>query len=166
MDSKRLKELMSYDRDTGVFIRKKANPRGRGRAGDIAGCLNAYGYLRICLDYKDYYGHRLAWLYCFGEFPEDQIDHINGNRSDNRICNLRLANNSENNRNRTIQANSTSGYKGVSLHKKSNLWHAHATINGKRLSGGYHKTKELAYRAACSLRESIHGDYVQHNERK
>lgn len=165
MDVETLKRLMIFNPETGEFFRTKANARGRGRPGQAAGCLNAQGYVRICLNYKDYYGHRLAWLYCFGELPEGQIDHINGDHSDNRIANLRLASNAENNQNRTLQRNNTSGYKGVSLHKQSGLWAALVTKNRKRFSGGYHATPEEAYLAASRLRESLHGDYAQHNDR-
>lgn len=160
----RLRQLLEYDPAFGQFKRRVG--RGPSKAGSIAGCLNGLGYVRICVDGVDYAGHRLAWLYHYGEIPEDQIDHINGNRADNRIANLRLANNSENNMNRPLQRNNTSGYKGVSRHKQSGLWFAYARAGGRRHSAGYHKTPEEAFIAASALRDRLHGDFARHDFRK
>ena len=76
----RLKELLHYDPDTGVFtwIQKPA-PRGRAIIGSVAGGLKQHGYITIGINQREYYAHRLAWLYVYGEWPEDQIDHINHN---------------------------------------------------------------------------------------
>lgn len=164
MNVDRLKELLHYDPATGISTHKVA--RGPCKAGSEAGCLNGMGYVRICLDYVDYTGRRLAWLYQHGVMPEDQVDHRNGNRADNRIENLRLADNSQNNQNRILQSNNTSGFKGVSLHKQSALWFAYATQGGKRISAGYHRTPEEAFVASTALRESLHGDFACHDYRK
>ncbi|WP_097303850.1 HNH endonuclease [Pseudomonas chlororaphis] len=163
MTPDRLKELLHYDPETGLFTHIIA--RGPCPAGSIAGCINAIGYVRICLDYIDYTAHRLAWLYVHGVMPPEQIDHRNGRRDDNRICNLRLADNSQNNQNRPLQGNNTSGYKGVSLHKKSGLWFAYAQAKGSRYSAGYHKTPEAASAASTALRLKLHGEFVN-NDRK
>lgn len=87
----RLKELFHYDKETGAFTHIKAR---RGvRVGKILGCLANNGYLVIRADGKLYLAHRLAWMYVHGAFPPDQLDHINRMRTDNRLCNLRLATN-------------------------------------------------------------------------
>lgn len=164
MNADRLKCLIEYNSDSGEFTHRIA--KGSCKAGSKAGCLNAIGYIRICVDGKDYSGHRLAWLYHYGDWPPGQVDHINGVRSDKRISNLRLADNSKNNMNKSIQSNNTSGYKGVSLHKQSGLWFAYAQAEGKRYSAGYHKTPEEAYQASCVLRELLHKQFARHDYRR
>ena len=164
MNRARLRELLDYEPETGIFTNRFS--RGRAKAGCIAGCLNALGYIRICLDGVDYSGHRLAWLYEYGVIPPNKIDHVNLNRSDNRIANLRMADNSQNNQNRPLQANNTSGFKGVSFNKSARLWHAYAQHKGKRYSAGYHKNPIDAYRASSALRESLHGEFALSDYRK
>jgi hypothetical protein len=93
----RLKELMTYDADTGVFTRIKSVNRAGRRVSDAP---NKSGYLHFCIDYKLYLQHRVAWLYAYGEFPEGHLDHINRVKTDNRLCNLRQATDFENNQNR------------------------------------------------------------------
>jgi hypothetical protein len=92
----RLKELMTYDADTGVFTRIKSI-QASGRR--ISNRPNSDGYLYFCIDYKIYLQHRVAWLYSYGEFPEGHIDHINRIKTDNRLCNLRVVNDFENSQN-------------------------------------------------------------------
>ena len=104
----------------GILLNKVS--RGRAKKGKIAGSLCANGYLSVKVCGTDVYVHRILWEMATGSPPPDQIDHVNGNRSDNRISNLRTANNSENNSNREIQSNNSSGYKGVSFHKKLTLF--------------------------------------------
>jgi hypothetical protein len=85
--AERLRERLRYDGGTGVFTRRVGS--GHARAGEIAGSVHSTGYVRIGIDGGKYTAHRLAWLYVHGVWPSDQIDHINRNRSDNRIANLR-----------------------------------------------------------------------------
>lgn len=98
LTASRLREVLSYDKETGVFIwriqRKGAQP------GSVAGCVRPDGYISICIDYRSYLAHRLAWLYVNGRFPEGHLDHRNGIRSDNTILNLRKATSRQNNVNR------------------------------------------------------------------
>ncbi len=164
MTLERLKELFKYDSNTGIFTNKVS--RGRAKNGAIAGSIGADGYLRVKVDYVDHYLHRLAWLHEHGELPECQIDHKNEVKTDNRISNLRKASNSQNGQNKPIQANNSSGFKGVSLHRKSGLWFAYAQRDGRRTSAGYHETRELAAAASAELRERLHAEFANHGYRK
>ena len=92
----RLKELMTYDANTGMFTRIKSVNRAGRRVSDKP---NSDGYLSICIDYKIYLQHRVAWLYAYGEFPEGHLDHINRVKTDNRLCNLRVVTDFENSQN-------------------------------------------------------------------
>jgi len=149
-----LKELVSYDSETGVFKRlKQTSPRIK--VGQSAGWKDAYGYLNICLRGKKWKAHRLAWLYVYGEFPKKEIDHINGIKNDNRICNLRDVDRLTNELNKGIQSNNTSGYKGVSFQKQSGKWEAYVCSQRKKKSLGVFTTAELAAqaRAAHGIKE-------------
>ncbi len=107
----RLKELFTYNPETGIFTRKAQ--RGSQKAGSKAGCLNrSNGYVAIMVDYRSRHAHRLAWIYMTGETPKN-IDHINGNRSDNRFENLRNVETQQNNTNASLQKRNKTGFVGV-----------------------------------------------------
>jgi len=115
-----LKYYLNYDPDTGYFTWRISNSN-RSPVGSIIHnvCKNT-GYVKIGLLGKRYQAHRLVWLYMFGKFPEKDIDHINNNRKDNRLCNLRECTRSENNYNRSPDKEkpSNTGLKGISYNKK------------------------------------------------
>jgi hypothetical protein len=152
--AERLRELLSYDPETGVFTRLV--PRsGRGaRVGGVAGRVSTKGYREISVGIR-YKAHHLAWLYVTGKWPRDQIDHRNCCKDDNRWINLRLADNFKNARNRTISSANSSGFKGVSRHKRTGKWQANIAANGKQFYLGLYTTPEeaaLVYAtAACGL---------------
>ena len=123
----RLKELLHYDPDTGIFTRKIN--RHAYRAGEIAGSIHRKGYIRISIDRRSYSAHRLAWLYMYGHFPENQIDHINHIKSDNRITNLREVTNQINCRNSRLPKNNKSGIIGVYWNSWRNKWTAIVKVN-------------------------------------
>jgi len=125
-----VKSLFHYDSENGIF-KWRFNNGGRVSANNIAGCKNHHGYIVIFFKKKIYQAHRLAWLYVHGYMPPQQIDHINRDRSDNRLINLRLATHSLNNQNKKIQINNTSGFKGVSYDKKIKKWVSNIGINNK-----------------------------------
>ena len=144
--AKRLKELFSYDPETGLFTRRVYVSPNAQVGYVVAGCITKNGYRTIRVDGKAYYAHRLAWLYAYGKFPKIgmDLDHINCNKSDNRLINLRMATRVENSRNRDKPAHNTSGHRGVSYYKSRNRWVASITINGKHKNLGYFGTKEAA----------------------
>ena len=113
LTASRLREFVSYDGDTGIFIRVKASSGRYGRPGRVCGSPDKKGHIYIYVDGKRYAAHRLAWLYTHGAWPEDQIDHINRVRDDNRIVNLREAGPAINVHNCSTVATGISGYMGV-----------------------------------------------------
>ena len=126
----RLKELLRYDKETGQFYwRVRSN--SKVEAGCQAGTVAKEGHIVISIDSKKYYAHRLVWLYCYGHFPSEQIDHINHNKIDNRLFNLREVSHLENDRNHPKQRNNTSGVTGVCWDKHANKWIAQIQVNGK-----------------------------------
>ena len=130
----RLKELLHYDPDTGVFTWKES--RGGVSIGGSAGTLNQYGYISILIDRRSYLAHRLVWLYVHGEFPVNSIDHINHVKLDNRMENLRDANESVNSMNRPMQKNNKSGHTGVHWHKGNKKWFASIKVDRKSIGLG------------------------------
>ena len=109
LTAEKLRELLHYDPDTGIFTRK-VRTANRVQVGDAAGCQNGHGYLLIMVQSRLYRAHRLAWLHTHGVWPEDQLDHVNRIRTDNRIDNLRAVTNKQNGQNRSTQSNNTSGH--------------------------------------------------------
>lgn len=152
-----LKSLFHYDSSTGVF-KRLSRCGNKIPALSIAGTLN-HGYIRIRINGHKYAAHRLAWLYVNGHFPDCEIDHINRNPSDNRIDNLRLASHSENIRNIGMKSNNTSGFKGVTLHKRTGKWRATCRLNGKNHSLGLHSTKEEASAAFIEFNRLHYGEF-------
>lgn len=120
MDQKFLKENLKYDPDTGIFT--WLSSLGTASKGDVAGTETADGYKTIKIGGKTYRLHRLAFLYMLGVFPEKTVDHINGNRGDNRFSNLNDAGQSTNLRNSKISIRNKSGIVGVFWNKKENGW--------------------------------------------
>lgn len=141
----RLKELLHYDPDTGVFTRAKA-VRGH-KKGAVAGCDNGRGYIRIKVDGRYFLAHRLAWLYETASFPEGEIDHINRNGLDNRIKNLRTVTRSENLLNKGLDHRNTSGVKNVSWDQHREKWVAQVRRNKKQFNLGRFATKDEAVAA-------------------
>lgn len=160
LPQEKLKSLLHYDHATGVFTQLKA--RKGVRVGEAAGTVGNKGYIAIELDGKKYYAHRLAWLYVKGIFPSDQIDHINRIKTDNRIGNLRLANNAENHQNMPKPRNNTSGYLGVFWRKDRQKWIAQIKINDQQLYLGIFSdlTEAIAARKSAEIKYHI----FQHNQ--
>lgn len=162
LTQERLKELLDYDPGTGVFS-WIVDRGGTAKAGSVAGRLNGNTYLQIMVDGKRYCAHRLAWLYVHGEFPPDQLDHINRIRTDNRISNLRPATGTENNQNCSKRSDNTSGVIGVGWHKKCGKWVAHIRLNGRRKHLGLYDTIEEAAAARASAKAELHTFHPEDN---
>jgi len=156
LTQKRLKELLHYSPETGVFT-WLVNRKGTASAGVIAGYLNKKGYIRISVDGERYLAHRLAWLYMTGEWPI-QTDHDKGNRADNRFSTLCSVNSETNNKNRKIPSNNTSNVIGVYWHKKLEKWYAAIGVSNRLKSLGYFIDK---FEAIC-CRKSAENKYGYH----
>jgi hypothetical protein len=136
LTQKRLKEVLRYYPGSGIFRWKTT---GKGRKRKIAGCKRPDGYILIRIDGQLHFAHRLAFLYVHGYFPENQIDHIDRNRSNNKIKNLREISQQCNSRNTGNPIDNTSGVKGVCWYEKYNKWMVRICANGKRRHLGYYK---------------------------
>jgi hypothetical protein len=162
----RLRELLHYDPETGVFtwrVRRRSGVKGRVAPGDIAGSLQSKGRdrLRIGIDYKVYRAHRLAWLYMTGEWPSRLVDHKDLNGLNNRWDNLRLATHSQNTTNSRVRSDSISGLKGVSFHKIKNRYQARIKVDRKTIRLGYFNTAEEAHAAYCDAAEHHFGEFAR-----
>jgi hypothetical protein len=143
-----LKTILHYDSETGVFTRKRTNK--------ITGCVTPRGYVYIGINGKQIFAHRLAWLYVYGIMPPEQVDHINRNRSDNRISNLRLCNNIENGQNSKLRSDNKSGFKGVSWEKNRKKWQVYVYINKRGKFFGYFDDLYEANLVATNARKKFH----------
>lgn len=160
----RIHELLTYDPVSGDFTRL-VTLAGNARKGMRAGCKNAIGYIRIGLDRKTYPAHVLAFVCMTGEWPLEEIDHINGDRADNRWSNLRKASRSQNSRNTTMLPNNTSGYKGVAWHKSANKWVSRISrSDGTAKHLGCFTDPVAAARAYDIAAIHEHGEFARTNE--
>lgn len=155
-----LMEVLHYDPNTGVFTWRVSSAR-RIKVGDVAGRQITGGYWRIHIRGKGYPAHHVAWLYVFGVWPKDKLDHINQCRLDNRIENLREADGSLNRQNTTLQRNNTSGFKGVSRRRSAKRWHAEIMVNKRAIRLGWFDTPEEASRAYLDAKRRLHPFYVE-----
>lgn len=159
-----LKSLLHYDPDTGVFT-WAARSGARSVIGTVAGHVRITGYRTIAFNGEKYAAHRLAWLYMTGEEPGILIDHVNGQRDDNRWENLRQATFAQNSANSTRQSNNTTGLKGVSVLPHSpNRWQAAIKRDGKNQYLGCFPTPELAHEAYMSAAKEAHGEFATNRE--
>lgn len=162
LNQRELKRLLKYDPDTGIFTRliswTKYYP-----VGSIAGRTSKDGYLRISVHRVVYASHRLAWFYVHGVWPLGNIDHIDMNKKNNRIDNLREANLFENARNKEKTITNKSGYKGVAKNTKCNTWRSTITANRKTIYLGSFNNKEDAAIAYDKAAIRLHGEFARTN---
>jgi hypothetical protein len=157
----RVRELLLYDPETGHFTWRisRKGTKGVGKRAGVATGPKSHQVVSIGIDYSRLIAHRLAWLYMTGEWPTLTIDHINHNQLDNRWCNLRLATQTQNNANTPLRRHNTSGFKGVSWHKKSGRWRASLTFRRKHYHLGFFSDPKNAYVAYCAKARELHGEF-------
>lgn len=155
--AEQLRELLSYDPETGIF---KWRNSGHGRRANlIAGRVNTRGVHQICIDYRKYASHRLAWLYMYGEWPKEVIDHRNRIPADNRLLNLRKATRADNARNRKRPITNKCGYKGV-YRNSPGTWRAQIKVDGVQHVLGWFKTPEEGHAAYCAAASRLFGPFA------
>lgn len=153
----RLVELLDYSPETGVFFWKKRT--GRCSAGKPGGTVTKWGYVRIRIDGRPYAAHRLAFLWMTGSIPPE-VDHINGDRADNRWANLRPATNQQNKWNRVVQSRSRTGVKGV-CGRTDGRFEVRIRRDGTNKYIGSYRTLAEAKSAYDTLAREIHGEFFR-----
>lgn len=150
-----VRHAVNYDPETGIFTWLNPKSGTRAKVGEVAGSKKSDGYVRLSIYGQEFLAHRAAWMHFYGKVPENMVDHINGDKSDNRICNLRIADLSENNWNRRGKKSIC----GASQHKRTGLWTALIRHRGKRIYLGLFKTEEEAGKAYQTAAKQLRGEY-------
>lgn len=146
-------EIFRYEPETGVLERKLKSGRWKV-CGDKP--THSDGYGRVGIDGERYLAHRLIWLLTYGEWPENEIDHLDRDSLNNKIENLRVATRLENQHNQGVRKNNTSGYPGVHFHKQSNKYMAYINGNGRRIHLGLYPSAEEAFVAYMVAKIQCH----------
>lgn len=155
----RLRQVIKYNPKTGVFLWPVTKKKLRG-GKRVAGELTNVGYRRIMIDGQRYLAHRLAWLFVYGVWPSGQLDHVNRNRGDNRISNLREATNPQNQANSKHRINNTSGYRGVTFRKDRGHWRADIRVQGRAIYLGSFEHAEVAAIAYYAAAKKYYGKFA------
>lgn len=158
----RLKELFDYQDGQLIWKVKKAQCVKIGTAAGWANRdVHGQQYINVEIDNKSYKVHRLVFMYHHGYFPS-RIDHIDGNRFNNKIENLREVTASQNAQNSKFRKSNTSGHKNVSFDKRNKRWRVMVRVNGVNKSFGYYDDLELAGLVAAEARDKFHGQFARH----
>lgn len=155
----RLRELLDYNPETGELVWRVNPPRKKDFVGRRAGRCLVSGYMGLCIAQQHLLAHRAVWLYVHGEWPAGQIDHINGNRSDNRIENLRDVSQKMNlqNRREARASKKTSNFLGVfPVESKKNPWGCAIRVDRKKIHIGVFPTEEAAHIAYVEEKRRLH----------
>lgn len=166
MTAEQLRAILDYDPATGILTWRHRSDRAlawnRKWAGEKAGTVSR-GRISVVVGSKHYAAHRLAWLLVTGEWPPSGIDHVNGDATDNRIANLRLANQTQNNGNKRVSKNNKSGLKGTHREKKNGRWVAQIMCQGKNYHLGRFGSAEAAHKAYCDAADRLFGEFARYN---
>lgn len=155
LTAERLREVLNYTPDTGIFTRK-IKTSTKTCIGEIAGCITSRGYWVIIIDKTPYLAHRLAWLHQYGVWPKEGIDHANGIKTDNRIVNLREATQAENVQNTKAKKEGGQYALGTSYRKHTGRWDAVIGVNWKQKYLGNFATQEEAHQAYAAAKLKYH----------
>lgn len=162
---KHLHEWLSYDPETGIFRWIKEPRPCRPLLGEIAGTKRRFGYLFLQVrGFSQIGAHRLAWIYVHGmTIGGAEIDHIDGNPSNNAIGNLRLATSSQQKQNRKVQSNNRSGLKGAYYHacRRGKKWRSQIKVGDELIFIGYFSTAEEAHAAYCDAAHLYFGEFAR-----
>jgi len=153
LTAEQLKQELDYLPNLGLFLRCGTD--------EVAGTRNEQGYVQIRVLGKVYLAHRLVWLYVHGEWPRNEIDHINGVRHCNVLANLREVSSSQNKMNSSLRCDNTSGTKGVSYEARYDRWRAYITADGKRKMLGSFATLDEAIAARVEAQKFVHGEFAR-----
>lgn len=160
-----VRSILDYDPETGVLtwrLRTDVDHEwNTSWAGKPAGRVDHWGYRVLSINFLEYKAHRIAWLHVTGAWPKDFLDHVNGARADNRLCNLREASQSQNMANRSVTKRSSSGVKGVQWDAKNKKWRASIAVNRKAFNLGRYKDLEDAKAAYAKAVVRFHGDFAR-----
>jgi len=157
----KLLENLRYDPEAGLFFWVKARARNIRKVGDVAGLPRKKGYSQIWIENRPYASHRLAFLYMTGRWP-DVVDHIDGDKTNNRWDNLRECSGSTlNNANMRRPSRNTSGIKGVSWSSSNGRWYASIMRDGRSYNLGYYDLKEDAASAYANAAKRLFGEFAR-----
>ncbi len=173
-----LRQLLRYEPETGKLFwlergvewfrdgfrdarGNMANWNSRWAGEQAFTAMHNAGYHQGQIQNRPYLAHRVIWTIVHGCWPEHEIDHINMDRSDNRIANLRAATRSENNRNRTAASSNPTRLKGVTWDRHAGKWMAQIGLNGKNYNLGHHRSAEDAHAAYCVAADRMHGAFAR-----
>lgn len=154
-----IKQHIKYDAKNGCFYRKQTN--NQHKVGEIAGNKRKNGYVILKVCGVNILAHRLVWLFEYGEWPKECLDHIDGDKSNNKIKNLREATYAQNKCNSKVRKDNELGLKGVNFDKKLKRYRARIFYNGKNLSLGSYNTKEEAHAVYVAKAKEIQKEFMK-----
>ena len=153
-----LRGLLKYDPETGVLTWLVSGRRMKPRAGEVAGCADPRGYIQIRINRRLYWAHRLALAIVNGEWPDGEVDHLDGDKGNNRLSNLRVGTKATNMQNlrRAMTSNKSSGLLGAHWNKERQKWKAAITVDGRTVYLGLFDTAQAAHTAYVQAKRQHH----------
>jgi hypothetical protein len=165
LTAEQLRALLTYIPSTGAFVWKPNPLRPKEwntkYSGTQAGTILPRGYVQVMVNSRLYLAHRLAYLWMTGSWPESEVDHRNGDGTDNAWGNLRAATSSQQKMNKRVRSDSQSGIKGITLDRRRGLWSVRIEARGQRYWFGYFKTAEEASAARAEAAARLHGEFAR-----